>query len=149
LYNNLDYSFVAGHEDGSFKYPVKSPGGGGHALRQQMKVLKDFIHSFAFVRMKPDEAVLQGGLPAKGRARVLSEPGKQYAIYLFGGPAAKLELKLPKGDYTVEWIDPTSGKVLQTSRVTASKAETVLPSPRFTTDIALRVRLRYTARTTH
>src|SRR5206468_1638462 len=26
LYNNLDYSFVAGHEDGTFVYPAKPPG---------------------------------------------------------------------------------------------------------------------------
>ena len=31
LYNNLDYSFVAGHEDGTFVYPPTQPGGGSPA----------------------------------------------------------------------------------------------------------------------
>ena len=35
LYNNLDYSFVAGHEDGTFVYPASQPGG-GPALRRQL-----------------------------------------------------------------------------------------------------------------
>jgi hypothetical protein len=139
LFNHLDYSFAVDHEDGTFAYPAKTPGGGNRGFRQQMKVLKDFIHGFAFVRMRPDETVVKGGLPAKGRARVLAEPGKQYAVYLFGGPQAKLELALPEGTYRSEWIDPVSGKVLESERVTAVGPVTVLASPRFTTDIALRV----------
>ena len=35
LYNNLDYSFVAGHGDGTFVYPASQPGG-GPALRRQL-----------------------------------------------------------------------------------------------------------------
>jgi len=35
LYNNLDYSFVAGHEDGTFVYPASQPGG-GPAWRRQL-----------------------------------------------------------------------------------------------------------------
>src|SRR5262249_26242195 len=99
LFNHLDYSFAVSHEDGSFQYPPKTPGGGSRVFRQQMKVLKDFLHGFDFVHMKPDETVVRGGLPSKGRARVLSEPGKQYAIYLFGGPEANLALALPEGRY--------------------------------------------------
>jgi hypothetical protein len=139
LFNHLDYSFVVGHEDGTFRYPAKTPGGGNRDFRQQMKVLKDFLHGFDFVRMRPDETTVRGGLSAKGRARVLSEPGKQYAVYLFGGPQARLELALPKGTYRAEWLDPLSGKVLKAESVTAAAATTVLESPRFTTDVALRV----------
>jgi hypothetical protein len=140
LYNNLDYSFAVDHEDGSFKYPPRTPGGGNRGFRQQMKVLKDFIHRFDFVRMKPADTLIKGGLQAKGRARALAEPGKQYALYLFGGPQANLELNLPQGDYEAEWIDPVSGKVLKAGTVTAEGTKTVVPSPRFSTDIALRLR---------
>lgn len=139
IYNNLDYSFVAGHEDGTFAYPPKSPGGGGRAFRGQMKVLKDFVHGFDFVRMKPDETVVKGGLPAKGRARVLSEPGKQYAAYLFGGPEAKPSLALPAGKYKAEWVSPLTGKVLKAEAITAAGPTTELASPKYETDIALRV----------
>jgi hypothetical protein len=139
LYNNLDYSFTVGHEGGTFDYPSKTPGGGNRGFRRQMKVLKDFIHSFDFVRMKPDEQAVKSGLPAKGRARVLSEPGRQYAVYLFGGPSAKLELALPEGEYKAEWIDPLTGKVVHSSRVRGAKPATVLASPKYQTDAALRV----------
>jgi hypothetical protein len=139
LYNHLDYSFTVGHEDGTFPVPAKSPGGGGLSFRRQMKVLKDFVHGFAFVRMKPDDAVVKGGLPPRGRARALSEPGKQYAVYLFGGPEANLALALPAGRYQADWVDPVSGKVLKAEGVTATGSVTELRSPKFDPDIALRV----------
>src|SRR6185295_18160980 len=81
LYNNLDYSFVAGHEDGTFVYPQTQPGGGNPAFRRQMKALKDFIHSLDFLRMKPQNARLIA--PAVGSSsRVLADPGRAYAIYI-------------------------------------------------------------------
>ena len=50
---------------------------------------------------------------------MLSEPGKQYAVYFFGGPSAKPSLALPAGEYTAEWISPVTGKVLKSEAVTA------------------------------
>ncbi len=80
LYNNLDYSFTPPYPDGSF-LDYKSPGGGSPTLRRQLKILKDFIESFDFIRMKPDNSVIKGGVPAGLSARALVERGKQYAIY--------------------------------------------------------------------
>jgi hypothetical protein len=140
LYNNLDYSFTVGHEDGSFAVPVKSPGGGGRAFRAQMRVLTEFVHGFDFVKMKPAGDMVTGGLPPKGRARVLAEPGKQYALYLFGGPAAKLSLALPAGTYKAEWVDPMSGKGVTTETVAATGPATVVASPAYEVDIALRLK---------
>ena len=74
LYNNLDYSFAAGYEDGTFEYPASQPGGGSRALRRQLKILSDFINGFDFVRMAPDNAVIKGGAPPGGTARALVEP---------------------------------------------------------------------------
>jgi hypothetical protein len=128
LYNNLDYSFVTGHEDGSFAVPPKSPGGGNRAFRAQMKVLSDFIHRLHFTRMRPDGRIVKGGLPENGRARVLANKGQQYAIYLFGGPEAKLQLDLPAGKYKAEWIDPLAGKILGTQAIEATNPITELPS---------------------
>lgn len=138
-YNNLDYSFAAGHEDGSFQYPPKTPGGGNRAFRGQMKVLKDFLHGFDFVRMKANNGVVKGGLPAKGRARVLAEEGKQYAVYLFGGPEANLALALPAGRYKAEWVSPQTGKVLRGDTVAAKGGTTELRSPRYDVDVALKL----------
>src|ERR1043166_8539642 len=98
LYNNLDYSFVAGREDGTFGYPAKQPGGGNPVFRRQMRTLTRFIHGFDFIRMKPDSSIIRSGLPEKARAYALVETGKQYALYLFGGSQADLKLELPAGD---------------------------------------------------
>ena len=71
LFNHLDYSFVAGHEDGTFEYPATQPGGGNTGFRRQMKILSDFIHSFDFVNMQPDNSVIDapdlGGGTARGQ----------------------------------------------------------------------------------
>ena len=82
LFNHLDYSFVAGQEDGTFQYPDSQPGGGGPALRRQFKILSDFIHGFDFVKMRPDNSVVKAGVPDGVSARALVEPGRAYAIYI-------------------------------------------------------------------
>ncbi len=82
LYNNLDYSFTVGHEDGSFSYPNTQPGGGTAALRRQLRFLRDFINGFDFLKMKPDNSVIKSGVPDGMTARALIELSKAYAIYL-------------------------------------------------------------------
>jgi hypothetical protein len=140
LFNNLDYSFTVGHEDGTFQYPGKTPGGGSPGLRTQISVLKDFLNGFNFIRMKPDDDFVKGGLADKGRARVLSEPGKQYVIYFFGGPSAKPRLALPPGEYQAQWISPTTGKVLAAQDLRVKGTPIELTSPKFDPDIALRIK---------
>jgi len=82
LYNNLDYSFAAGQENGTFTYPASQPGGGSPELRRQLRTLRDFINSFDFVRMSPDDSMIKGGIPQGGTARALVERGKAMAIYV-------------------------------------------------------------------
>jgi hypothetical protein len=82
LYNNLDYSFTYGYEDGTFKYPDTQPGGGNTRLRRQLKILRDFIYSVDFVKMRPDNTIIKGGVPNGYSARALVEAGRAYAIYV-------------------------------------------------------------------
>jgi PA14 domain/Family of unknown function (DUF6298)/Cellulase (glycosyl hydrolase family 5) len=82
LYNNLDYSFTVGHEDGTFAYPDTQPGGGTASLRKQLRILRDFIYGFDFVKMRPDNSVIKEGVPQGVTARALVERDKAYAIYL-------------------------------------------------------------------
>jgi hypothetical protein len=106
LYNNLDYSFTVGHEDGTFVFPPTQPGGGGPTLRRQLGTLRDFINTFDFVRMRPDAAIVKGGVPSGGAARVLTEPGRAYAIYLRRLAGA--------GSFSARWtgrlVAPVSGE---------------------------------------
>ena len=37
VFDNLDYSFTAGHESGDFPLPAGQPGGGGAELRRQLQ----------------------------------------------------------------------------------------------------------------
>ena len=155
LYNNLDYSFTAGHEDGTFALPEQQPGGGGKELRKQLRVLKDFIRGFEFVTMKPDEKTVRGAAPAGLSVRGLSESGKQYAFYLRPRVPKKgekvevkaskagevvLQLGLPAGTYKAEWIEPASGKVTKNETFSADGKERELAAPAFAEDVALRIR---------
>ena len=82
LFSSLDYSFTPAHPDGSLR-DYKSPGGGNRDFRRQLRVLKEFIHDFDFVRMAPDASVVTGNLPAGlASPRVLAQPGRTYAVYL-------------------------------------------------------------------
>ena len=138
LYNNLDYSFVAGHEDGTFVYPKSQPGGGNPAFRTQLKILKQFIEKFDFVKMKPMPGVIKDGLPEKGRATVLAESGRQYAVYFFGGPQATPKLEAGQGKYSVEWINPVTGD-RDTKTIVHAGGVMALQSPEYATDMALSI----------
>jgi hypothetical protein len=125
LYNNLDYSFTVGHEDGTFQYPPKQPGGGNRGFRRQLKFLKDFLYGFDFIRMQPDTSILKTTLPDKTRFQSLAEPGKQYAIYLHGELPKELELALGEGAYRVEWFSVLDGKRLYVGEVGTEGKEPV------------------------
>lgn len=149
LFNHLDFSFTVGHEDGTYQYPAKQPGGGNPTLRQQFRILRDFIHEFDFVRMKPDNAVIKGGVPAAGTARALVEPGKAYAIYIRLAAAKSklppqtsastaLQVALPEGRWRAEWLDTKTGAVVAHTGLDGAGTHTV-NAPEFTDDIALRI----------
>jgi hypothetical protein len=152
LYNNLDYSFTPQHPDGTF-LDYRSPGGGSPQLRKQLGILKRFLERFDFVRMKPDAAALKG-VAGGLSARALSEPGKQYAVYvhvplpnepkkieehLRDRVVAEISLDLPAGSYALEWVDTTSGAVAGKEHLQHGGGVTKLRSPAFANDIALRI----------
>ena len=151
LYNNLDYSFSTVHPDGTAQ--VRNPGGGSRALRQQLKFLKDFIEGFDFLRLSPHPSLLKGDLPKELTARVLAEPGKQYAIYIthaaLGLPEPiasthptqiELQLELAQGRYQVQWLNPTTGNLEASESLTHPGGLARLRSPVFLEDIALSVK---------
>lgn len=137
LYNNLDYSFTSEHENGSFQYPDTQPGGGSTLLRKQLSYLRDFIGAFDFIRMKPDTALIQNDLE-RTTAYALSEPGKQYAIYVFRPGPIDLDLSIPQGTYKVEYINPVSGK-MQEREPANSNGTLKITTPAFEEDIAIRI----------
>ncbi len=151
LYNNLDYSFAVGHERGDLKYDPKTPGGGTVELRRQLGVLFDFLRKIDFIHMTPETVQAEGA-----SARGLAQAGKAYAVYLHqgrvvkgakpayqvdpGSRSTKLTMPLPKGRYSVEWLDPKSGKWSGRRTVAHEGGEFTLESPSYTEDLALLVR---------
>jgi hypothetical protein len=125
LYNNLDYSFTADNEDGSFVVAKGQPGGGGITLRNQLKTLKQLFDELDFIKMKPINNLLPDSLEDGSTIRVLAEEGKQYLIYInrykavlksdseearSAGTEFNLSFELPSGTYNATWIDPISGE---------------------------------------
>ena len=153
LYNNLDYSFTPTHADGSLQQ-YRSPGGGSRALRQQLRVLKEFLQGFDFVRMRPDSSVIQQ-ISDELVASALSDPGQAYAIYLHvpippkpeklaalrrQNLRALLTLNLPAATYRGEWIHTQTGEQIQVEHWNHEGGSLRLQTPPFDDDLALRLR---------
>lgn len=143
VYNNLDLSFLHTDESGSTAPVPPCPNGGGPECRSWIKILKDFVYGFDFVKMKPDNSVIVSGVPDGARARALVEDGRQYAIYIRGGSgAATLELKLPKSRYEAKWLNTKTGKIGKTEKIRHKGNTLRLTSPSYTEDIALSIKVR-------
>ena len=163
LYNNLDYSFTVGHEDGTFTPPATTPGGGSAALRRQLQNLRAFFDEIPFWRMQPAAAGAVRG-PEGASLRALQVPGEIYAVYMHQGRVVKegkprfqvdgtaverqVRLELPGGRYTATWRDTKTGSNAKMERVTAGgpSREVRLTSPVYSEDIALLVRADKAAR---
>lgn len=137
VFGSLDYSFTAGHEDGSYS-GANGPGGGSAELRRQLHVLLEFLDSFSLLELRPDPGVVKSSPGVT--PRVLSSAGKEYAIYLDGAGPADLTLTLPLGQYSAEWINVETGKIGLREIFRHSGGEKQLASPPFRDGIALRVK---------
>ncbi|MGC2528490.1 MAG: hypothetical protein WA639_12130 [Candidatus Acidiferrum sp.] len=136
-FDGLDYSFTTAHEDGSYAEP-NGPGGGSPALRHQLHILSQFLLSFSLVDLHPDFRAIKHA--AGGTPRVLSNPGKEYAIYLDGNGPTSLTLELPPGSYSCEWVNVATGRSEQWEKFAHRGGEKVLQSPTFQNGVALRLK---------
>lgn len=135
-FDALDYSFSPGHEDGSDNEP-NGPGGGSAAFRKQLGILKNFLQRFDLVELKLDRQTVKlcmGAIP-----RVLSNPGREYAIYLDGNGPAELHLDLPRGNYSAEWLNGKTGSTERTEDFHHAGGIKVMTAPKFSGGIALRI----------
>ncbi|MDX2153705.1 MAG: hypothetical protein SFV54_23380 [Bryobacteraceae bacterium] len=155
LFNNLDYSFVAGNEDGTFQYPGSQPGGGSPAYRKQLGTLKRFLESFDFIRMQPDPSLVLDG-PNDASVRALSQPGAAHALYIHQGRVLQdhkpsyvvqsgrrqivLALNLAQGVWRAKWLDPKTGKIDLETTLEHPGGRAVLSSPEYREDLALDLR---------
>jgi hypothetical protein len=149
VFDHLDFSFTAGHEDGSAPLPAGTPGGGSAELRRQLGILKEFIEGFDFLRMTPDSTTVRACRavevqepPATGKeitAHCLAERGRAYAVHVRGGIQTELTLALPSGRYQVDWMNPRSGRVEKSESFLQEKGDGTVLSPPYIEDIAARI----------
>ena len=152
LFSHLDYSFTPGHPDGTLR-DYRSPGGGSPELRKQLSILKEFIHSFDFLRMRPETGFIKQ-VSENLSVQAMAEPGRQYALYLHVPLPNKpknlkellpdriqtqLVLELPAGKYRAEWLDTKTGQIAESARFQHPGGPKTLRSPVFANDIALRI----------
>jgi len=125
---------------------------GNEVILNALKILKDFLYSFNFTRMHQERNLITSGIPSGAVARAISEPGQQYAVYLHhsrldpghyivqpGNYQAQLQVNLPASSYRIEWVEPATGQVTQSTSLQHAGGEAVLISPAYTIDIALRM----------
>ena len=155
LFNNLDYSFAIGHEDGTYRIPEGQPGGGGRTLRAQLRFLHEFLSGFDFIRMHPDASVIREGVPDGGTARVLAEPGNSYAVYLRRSVTRRsrwrrwatswseprtLGIELPAGAWRTVWLDPVAGREVKRESFQHGGGILRIGQPSWGEDVALEIR---------
>jgi hypothetical protein len=136
IFNNLDYSFFVGSEDGTGEN--SAPGAGSTQLRKQLKFMRSFIESFDFVKMKPDFSVVSFAPGVEWQA--VSEPGKQYAIVFNGVRPEEIKLNLSDGKYSYQFVSPFSGETLKKGFITQKKnKQTKLQMPEFEKMVVLKI----------
>jgi hypothetical protein len=144
LFNNLDYSFTPDNEDGSFIVKAGEPGSGGKTLRNQFRILADFMKSIDFVNMAPlnsNELKLQETEGTKVQA--LGKAGEEYAIYLHKQDTASnrstLEIDMPPASYYITWVDTKNATTKVEELRNHAGGWVRITSPFYSEDIALKL----------
>lgn len=149
LFSHLDYSFVVGHENGTFAYPASQPGGGNPGLRKQFRLLRDFLRPFDLARTGPDDTVIASRLPETHTARALVEPGRRIGVYLRRRhlpkpgettpppPPSRLAVRADPGRWTITWIDPVRGDIVRESTIRHASGLVDMEVPAFDVDLAV------------
>jgi hypothetical protein len=155
LFNNLDYSFTAGHEDGTFDYPERQPGGGSPALRRQYGFLKQIVQRLDFLHMHPDDDLVKANLPPGASVHALVKTGEAYLIYVrtslgdwkkkperktrFNAQELSLKLNLPAGHFVADWLNTKNCASIERNSLGHPGGEATLVAPAFEEDVALLV----------
>lgn len=141
-----------------YTYQLSNPSGntpGGNRLKGYFQILISYFNTLDFLNMTQDKNVVVSGLPDNADWRAISNPGKQYLIYITHGQKEdyglyvldsgnyQINLRLnlqsaANGSYKVEWINTRNGNRVKTAKFNlTSTGDKTLLSPRYSTDIAL------------
>ncbi|GEM_PF-1058606 len=116
LYDNLDFTFQVGNEDGKGTTEFVCNHYKGCTdidVKYQMADLLKFFNSIDFIHMRPTDKLLTYYW-GNQIVCALENPGKDYAAYIHGGSnEGALGLALVAGSYELFWITPADGKIFQ------------------------------------
>ncbi len=144
LFNHLDYSFAAGHEDGSFIIEEGQPGGGGRTLRNQFRILAEFMQSLNYIDMKPvSDEVKWSSDPNLRSVYGLTGKDGSMALYLNSNNTeagiSGLDVNLPPGSYNLAWFDTKDGSVTHAYINGHIGGWVTVNSPVYSIDIAVKI----------
>ena len=128
-------------------------------ILENLKCLRVFLEGFDFVKMKRSVAGFINEVSTPAYITAMSQPGRQYALYLhhghsrqggthpggslyipyFGSYETEIKLMMEKGDYKVSFFDPENLNHLGEQQLSSDGGETWLKCPRFTLDIAIKI----------
>ena len=129
IFNNLDYSFSVGHEDGKGSH--QAPGGGSPTLRQQLKLLRETLDGFDYIHASPVD------LGRDAQALVNADGG---ALVYLSKEAIQAVLDLPGGSYAAAWASPESGDILDEQSIAHAGGQMILRAPLSAPDVYLTVK---------
>ena len=136
MFNNLDYSFVAGYEDGTFD--ADSPGRGSPELRKQLRFLSDLLNAQDLTNLVPDRDLVKfapGLVP-----QAMNDNNGRYIVYFERVDKRDQEvvrIDVPPGTYLIKWMDPESGSLLAEEQIDFQTGRLQLDCPAFGVDAVL------------
>ncbi|NND08992.1 MAG: hypothetical protein HKN87_21680 [Saprospiraceae bacterium] len=137
LFNNLDYSFYVGEEEG--KGSNDAPGGGSVELRFQLKVLSEFLHEFDLASLVPnnDLVIRSPGL----QTFTMSDNAGTHAIYVrsHGVDSSYIDIQVHVSEYAVQFLDPTTGKQSDALKMASEKGILEVPVRISDSELALKI----------
>jgi len=139
LYNNLDFTFQVGQEDGSGSTEFTCDWYAGCAdpqMKFQLAALLKFMHSIDFIKMKPDFQAVALNYGDENIYPLVLE-GKIYTVYFEGGHKAKIKLNIPPGKWHVKWRRPADLKVLSEATTEIQGGTLDLIGPAYDADLLL------------
>lgn len=147
LFNNLDYSFTPGREDGTDS-TNNAPGHGSPAFRRSLRILRNLLETgdpdrkpgprpWDLAAMQPDKQTVQAAFGAD--TYVVSDGSRQWVMFVEGYQQMRLRLQLPPGSYTIRWIDVLDGHTIDQQQMKATKDGVLLQIPRGYTEIAVQL----------
>jgi hypothetical protein len=128
LYNNLDYSFTAGHERGDWPIPTSNPGWGGRSYRKKLSYLVRAMEEVPFHKMRFSDTLLAVASPELGQFGLQGDDGTS-VIYLEHCLGTELHPRVPDGRYRVTWLNIHSGVRIGSEDSLTGQTTLVAPFP--------------------